>query len=143
MALTLAPLRSCGALLPHRTVRRFGPRRAALLDRDPAAHVSVDNPWAAAKLLDILRKADTPRKPGAHGQITALAERAAAHVPLDDPRAAARLLDSLREAGAQEQVSVLVERLPGAGMFKLFSGQEDRQDRFRFGREADGSPAGP
>jgi len=28
-------------------------------------------------------------------------------------------------------------------MFEIFREQEDRQDRFRFGREADGSPAGP
>jgi len=28
-------------------------------------------------------------------------------------------------------------------MFELFREQEDRQDRFRFGREADGRPAGP
>jgi hypothetical protein len=28
-------------------------------------------------------------------------------------------------------------------MFDLFREQEDRQDQFRFGREADGSPAKP
>jgi hypothetical protein len=28
-------------------------------------------------------------------------------------------------------------------MFELFREQESRQDRFRFGREADGSPAEP
>ena len=33
--------------------------------------------------------------------------------------------------------------LPGAGMFGLFREKEDRQNRFRFGRESDGSPAGP
>ena len=67
----------------------------------------------------------------------------AAHVSLDDPDAVARLLDSLREAGAEEQATALADRLPGAGMFELFREQEGRQDRFRFGREADGSPAGP
>jgi hypothetical protein len=40
-----------------------------------------------------------------------------------------------------EQVTVLIDRLPGAGMFEFFRQQDDRQDRFRFGREADGSPA--
>jgi hypothetical protein len=72
-----------------------------------------------------------------------LAGRAAAHVPLDNPIGVARLLDRLRVAGAEQQASTLAERLPGAGLFKLFHEQEDRQDRFRFGREADGSPAGP
>jgi hypothetical protein len=28
-------------------------------------------------------------------------------------------------------------------MFELFLKRQDRQDRFRFGREADGSPAEP
>jgi hypothetical protein len=55
----------------------------------------------------------------------------------------ALLLGRLREAGAREQAAALANRLPGAGMFELFREQEDRQDRFRFGREADGSPAGP
>ena len=91
-----------------------------------------------ARLLDSLREA------GAQEQVTALLRRdPAAHVPLDDPDAVARLLDSLREAGAQEQATALADRLPGAGMFELFREQEGRQDQFRFGREADGSPAGP
>ena len=53
------------------------------------------------------------------------------------------LLDRLREAGVQEQAKVLIDRLPGAALFKLFREQEDHQERFRFGREADGSPAEP
>jgi hypothetical protein len=53
------------------------------------------------------------------------------------------LLYMLREVGAEEQAAALAARLPGAGMFELFREQEDRQDRFRFGREVDGSPAGP
>jgi hypothetical protein len=55
----------------------------------------------------------------------------------------AELLGRLREAGAQEQVTALTDRLPEAGMFELFREQEGHQDRFRFGREADGSPAEP
>ena len=92
-----------------------------------------------ARLLDSLRAA------GAQDQAAALAERAAAHAALDDPGAVARLLDSLRAAGAQDQAAALADRLPGAGMFEfeLFRKQEGRQDRFRFGREADGNPAGP
>ncbi len=76
-------------------------------------------------------------------QAAALADRAAAHAPLDNPRGVAVLLDSLREAGAEQQAAALAERLPGAGMFELFREQGSLQDRFRFGREADGSPAGP
>ena len=114
---------------------------AALLARDPAAHVALDDPDGVARLLAMLREA------GAQDQAAALLARdPAAHVALDDPRdprAVARLLDSLREAGAQGQVTALADRLPGAGMFELFREQDDRQDRFRFGREADGSPAGP
>ncbi len=53
------------------------------------------------------------------------------------------LPDSLRAAGAESQVMVLASRLPGAGEFSLFRRQEGHQDRFRFGREADGSPAKP
>ena len=68
----------------------------------------------------------------------------AAHVFLEgDSRPVARLLKSLREAGAEQQAATLAERLPGAGLFELFREQKDRQDRFRFGREADGSPAKP
>jgi hypothetical protein len=55
----------------------------------------------------------------------------------------ADLLDRLRAVGEREPATALTERLPEAGMFGLFGEQEDRQDRFRFGREADGSPAGP
>jgi hypothetical protein len=53
------------------------------------------------------------------------------------------IVDSLREAGAEQQATALAEQLPGAGLSGLLREQEDRQDRFRFGREADGSPAGP
>jgi hypothetical protein len=52
-------------------------------------------------------------------------------------------MNSLREAGAEDLVTALIDRLPGAGMFELFRQQEARRDRFRSGREADGSPAGP
>ena len=42
---------------------------AALLARDPAAHVALDNPAAVARLLHTLRQA------GAHEQAAALADR--------------------------------------------------------------------
>ena len=90
-----------------------------------------------AFLLDRLRKA------GAHEQAAALAARAAAHAPLDNPRGVASLLGRLREAGAHEQAAALAARLPAAGMFGLFLEQEGPADQFRFGREADGTPATP
>ena len=112
---------------------------AALADR-AAAHARLDGlrgPSDLAWLLDSLREA------GAEQQAAALLRRdPAAHVCLDDPYAVARLLDSLREAGAEQQAAALVDRLPGAGRFELFREQESRQDRFWFGREADGRPAG-
>ena len=112
-----------------------GEQIAVLAARDPAAHVSLDDLYAISGLLKELREA------GAHQQATALADRAAAHVALDDPSAVASLLRQLRAADAGEQIAVLAARLPGAGMFKLFLGQEGYQDQFWFGREADGSPS--
>ena len=117
----------------------------ALLDRDPAARVTLDDPDAVSALLKILLKA------GAHDQITALLRRdPAARVSLDARRSsevwpipALSLLESLQEAGAHEQAAALVDRLPGAGMFRLFCLQEDHRSRFRFGRETDGRPAEP
>ena len=97
----------------------------------------MTDPYAVASLLDSLRAA------GAQDQVTALADRAAAQALLTYSPAVASLLNSLRAAGARDQVTELTDRLPGAGMFDLFDKQEDRLDRFRFGREADGSPAGP
>jgi hypothetical protein len=120
---------------------------AALLRRDPAAHVRLGYPHGLAALLGSLRKA------GAHEQVTALLRRdPAAHVRLDDldnldnldgSAEVAALLDSLREAGAHEQATALAGRLPAAGQFKLFLKQNGLADQFRFGREADGTPATP
>jgi uncharacterized protein YidB (DUF937 family) len=110
---------------------------AALLARDPAAHAALDDPYGVARLLDRLRAA------GAYDQAAALASRAAAHAALDDPDFVALLLDSLREAGAHDQAAALTDRLPAAGMFRLFLKQQGHEDQFRFGRQADGSPAAP
>jgi hypothetical protein len=57
----------------------------------------------------------------ARDQIAArLARDPAAHVALDEGDRVASLLDVQRRTGAQEQVKVLIDRLPGAGMFELF-----------------------
>ena len=100
MALLLASLRAAGA----------GEQAAVLLARDPAAHVTLDDPYGVASLLDALREA------GADGQAAVLLARdPAAHVALDDPRDVATLLGGLREAGADEQAAALAARLPGGG----------------------------
>ena len=68
---------------------------AALLARDPAAHVSLDDPGGVARLLGVLREA------GAQEQAAALLARdPAAHVSLDYLGDVAFLLGSLRLAGA-------------------------------------------
>jgi len=66
-----------------------------------------------------------------------------ARVSLDDPGGVAALLGGLREAGADEQAAALAARLPTAGMFRLFLKQDGHADRFRFGRDPDGTPATP
>ena len=113
-----------------------GEQIAVLAARDPAAHVSLDDLYAISGLLKELLQAGSHR-----GWYRAGSDRAAAHVALDDPSAVASLLRQLRAADAGEQIAVLAARLPGAGMFKLFLGQEGYQDQFWFGREADGSPS--
>jgi hypothetical protein len=55
----------------------------------------------------------------------------------------AELVVRLREAGAHEQAAVLTARLSAAGMFVLVLEQQGSADQFRFGREADGTPAAP
>ena len=110
---------------------------AALADR-AAAHAALGNPLGVARLLASLWKV------GAHEQAAALlARNPAAHAALDDPSSVVRLLASLREAGAHEQAVALADRLPAAGMFGLFLEQKGLADQFRFGREADGTPAAP
>ncbi|NKX88019.1 hypothetical protein [Nocardia coubleae] len=77
----------------------------ALLARDPAAHVTLDN---ASNLAQVLREL---RKSGAREQMqVVLARNPATYVPLDDPLGLASLLGELRETGAHEQVQVLAVR---------------------------------
>ncbi|WP_435220556.1 hypothetical protein [Streptomyces sp. Tue6028] len=107
----------------------------ALLARDPAANASVEDPFAVASLLDALREV------GAGEQVTTLASRAAMHASLNDSAAVARLLITLRNAEAGEQIAVLATRLPGVGLFSEFTKIDSHAERFRFGREPDGSAA--
>ncbi|MFD9462002.1 hypothetical protein [Streptomyces sp. NPDC060027] len=122
-----------------RVLRRVGTKEqaAALLARDPGAHVHLDIPDAVAHLLRVLRKV------GAKEQAEALAEQAAAHASLDNPPAATQLLKVLRKVGAQKQAEVLAQRLPAAGLFGAFIMIGGHQEQFRYGREPDGSAAVP
>ena len=132
---TRAPWPACWT----RCGRRARPSRSPRWPTASAAHVSLDNPDGVARLLDGLREAGAER--AGH---RAAGPRPAAHASLDDPTTPwPACWTRLREAGADEQVTALADRLPGAGMFELFREQRDPQDQFRFGREADGSPAKP
>ncbi len=129
-------------LLEGRWVVPGGHEQAdALLARDPAAHASLSDPGGVADLLEQLRRM------GAHEQADALLARdPAAHASLDNRDAVADLLDQLRRMGAHDQAAALTDRLPAAGMYDSFLFVLKRQgpaDQFRFGREADGTPAAP
>ena len=104
-------------------------------------HVSLDDPYFVAMLLDGMRRAgaeqqvtallardpatrvsldylhgvamllDSMRAAGAERQLTALANRAADHVPLNNRGGPAFLLDHMWRAGADQQVTALAARL--------------------------------
>ena len=84
---------------------------AALLARDPAAHVALERPADVARLLDALREA------GAHEQAAALAGRAAARAPLNHPAVMPCAGAAGDDAGGEGDVH-------GAG-----GGQHERQER--------------
>ncbi|MEU6919325.1 hypothetical protein [Streptomyces olindensis] len=105
-----------------------------------ATHIPLGDPYAVARLLNLLRTVGTreqvdallardpavhtaPEAPfavaqlleslwkaGASQEVEALAERAVARVDLDAPEDLARLLETLWEAGAREQAAALAER---------------------------------
>ncbi|MGW0801221.1 hypothetical protein [Streptomyces sp. NPDC002692] len=108
----------------------------ALLARDPASHVALDDAEAVARLLRTFRKV------GAGEQAFALAERVTAQDTLEFRTSVViGLLEALREIGADEQAAILTERLPAAGRFDLFMTLGGNRERFRLGREPDGSAA--
>jgi hypothetical protein len=53
------------------------------------------------------------------------------------------LLDTLWTVGAHQQAAALAARLPPVRTFGLFLEQKGIANQFRFGREADGTPAAP
>ena len=110
---------------------------AALLARDPAAHVFLDEPGrrgppAGRPAGERARTSRPPRWPS----------RAAAHAPLDDdPADVARLLDSLREAGAHEQAAALADSAAGG---RTCSGSFRRAaEAPRISSVSDGRPTAP
>jgi hypothetical protein len=70
-----------------------------------------------------------------------LARDPAEHVVLDRIGGVACLLDALREAGAQDQLTLLIDRLTGEGSFNLFCTQGNNRALYRFGCDPDGIPA--
>jgi Trypsin-like peptidase domain len=124
-ALLLDALRACGA-----------PEQAIALATRAAAQASVVDAEGVARLLRSLLWAD------ASEQISVLLSRDPAGHAFLAADGAADLLDRLQEVGADQQITKLADRLPGAGMFELVR-ERDPQNHFRFGREADGSPAKP
>ncbi|MFG1620167.1 hypothetical protein ACGFI3_46100 [Nonomuraea wenchangensis] len=79
---------------------------------------------------------------GTHDREAEMAEQVADAV-WHGPRAMAWLIHNLREAGAHDQATALTARLPVVGLFNSFLTIDDHWERFRFGREPDGSAAAP
>ena len=98
---------------------------AALLARDPAAHAALDDPGRRGPPAagGRPRGSRPPRWPTGPPP-----------TPLGAPRGVAWLLDSLRRAGADDQATTGVGRLPAVGLFRLFLEQNGLADQFRFGR---------
>ncbi|MFF9147539.1 hypothetical protein ACF1BN_22060 [Streptomyces sp. NPDC014861] len=107
-----------------------------LAERVVTHTASLNNPDAVALLLTELREA------GADEQIGVLmARNPAAHVTPDGFFSFAALLEELRKIGADKQATTLAERLPAAGHFDRFIALAGNREKFRFGREPDGSAA--
>ena len=91
---------------------------SVLVERDPAASVSLD------------RRLDVEGMPFV---LTGPSDGVLRYWP--------DLLDALLEVGAERQYAILVSRLPAEGMFRFFLRKTGDEQRYRFGREPDGSEA--
>ncbi|WP_182881232.1 hypothetical protein [Microbispora sp. H10949] len=112
---------------------------AVLLARDPAGRVLLDNPGSVGALLFGLYCLDE-----GNAQIaTLLARDPAANTTLNPrfPDGPHVLLFGLQLVQAHDQITTLAERLPAAGLFEVFMQIDGHKERFRFGREPDGSAA--
>src|SRR5262249_52780098 len=149
----------------------YGDAVRTLLDRDPAAKVSLDDSSGVAWLLEELRAAGggdaartlagraagpaapaapRGRPPPVQGPRAARPRRAgrtpdgraAAQAALDDAESVAWLLEELREAGHGDAVRTLLDRAANAGRFDFFlNAHPDEASTYRFGREPDGTPS--
>ncbi len=110
--------------------------QVGLLAGRAVGRIPLDDARALAQILDILTEA------GARAQVATLLERdLGMRVPLGDEQTATALAAALRKAGADHQVEILIQRLPEEGLFGLFREQPGNERLYRFGREANGSPA--
>ncbi|TLP60966.1 hypothetical protein [Microbispora triticiradicis] len=127
-----------GLLLMTLDVAEARSHVATLLARDPAGRVLLDDPCGVGALLVGLYFSK------ARDQIAALLARdPAANTTLnpgvpDEPRL---LMFGLSLVRAHDQITALAERLLAAGLFEAFMQIDGHKERFRFGREPDGSAA--
>jgi hypothetical protein len=108
---------------------------AALLARDPASHVLLDDSRKVADLLRALSAA------GAKAQVSSLATRAATETVFRILWTPGGLLKAMREMGAEAQADLFEKRILDKGEFQDHN--RDSMTRYRFGREPDGTPAEP
>nr|WP_157553845.1 hypothetical protein [Herbidospora sakaeratensis] len=109
--------------------------QVAVLAERAAAHTDITRVTGVDRLLASMRKA------GAADQGTALGERYAAFLEvLITSDSAARFVQEMERRMA---TAGQVDELPALGLFDHFLKHDDHGDRFRFGREPDGSPADP
>ncbi len=85
-------------------MHQFSPGDTTRAAQWAAAHASLDNLWAVARLLEVLRAVWAP------DAAQAVATRAVSHVSLDHAWAVGRLLMVLRSAGAGDAVQALATR---------------------------------
>lgn len=64
-------------------------------------------------------------------------------VAVDGPRNVEMLVSALREIRAEEDAAELAGRLAAQGQFSSFLRLVKNEERYRFGREPDGSPTPP
>lgn len=136
---TVAPIDNArgAAWLLHALLKAGARTQASVLADHAASTALLDDPSDLAILLNTMREG------GFSEQLSKLLDRdPAAHTPLDHAYHASKLLEALQKAGAQEQVEILIGRLPGEGSMELFE-QEDDAGLFHFGREPDGNPTPP
>ena len=108
---------------------------AELLAARAAAHIPLGNPALVTRLLESFRDMNLV------DQARMLADRLAAY---DSPRSggtAPHLPCGRRQTASGDQAATSSARLRRGGGSQLLSEIDQEQDRFPFGREADGSPA--